>query len=251
MTTTMTTLPCGALKRLLGAAVLAMASAGAAQAAVITFEGNAGTAFNRDTFQEDGYTVTYFDPAGAAPPGTVPIGRYIDGGTPASCGAGNICPTNNPSTYLDLFNSGYVDIVPTVSGATFRFNALDASFIAMAGVDYPPTPAALQVIGFLPGGGQTAIQFNLPLTTAFQTYAASDAVGGAAFAMMDFTEIAIVGFRCNPDGFCNGLDNGPGQIGLDNIRLSEPLVSDVPEPATAALLTAGLLGLGLRVRRRS
>lgn len=248
---TMTTPHVVVLKRMLGATVLAMASAGAAQAAVITFEGNAGTAFNRDSFQEAGYTVTYIDPGAAAPQGTVPIGRYIDGSTPASCGVGNICPLNNPSTYLDLFNSGFVDILPTTSGATFRFNALDASFIAMAGVEYPPTPAALQVIGFLPGGGQTAIQFNLPLTTAFQTYTAADAAGGAAFAMMDFTEIAIVGFRCNADGGCNGLDNGPGQIGLDNIDLSAPAVNNVPEPATASLLAAGLLGLGLRTRRRS
>jgi hypothetical protein len=247
----MTTLRGGALKRMLGASVFALASAGAAQAAVITFEGNAGTAFNQDAFQQAGYTVTFVDPGAAAPPGTVAIGRFIDGSNPATCGAGNICPANNASTYFDLFNSGFIDIVPTVSGATFSFNSLDASFIAMQGVDYPPTPAAVQVIGFLAGGGSTAIQFNLPQTTAFQTFTPADAIGGDAFAAMNFIEIAIVGFRCDAQGACNGLDGGNGQIGLDNISLSNLPVNDVPEPATASLLAFGLLGLGLRARRRS
>jgi hypothetical protein len=248
---TMTTLSGGVLKRMFGATVLALASAGAAQAAVITFEGNAGTATNQESFQEAGYTVTFLDPGAAAPPGTVTIGRFIDGGNPASCGAGTICPTNNPSTYLDLFNSGFVDIVPTVSGATFRFNALDASFIAMQDVNYPPTPAVVRVLGILADGSSTFIEFSLPQTTAFQTFTATDAIGGDAFAQMDFTEIAIIGLRCDAQGQCSGLDNGPGQVGLDNIALSDLPVNPVPEPATASLLAAGLLGLGLRARRRS
>jgi hypothetical protein len=248
---TMTIHSGGVLKRMLGATVFALASAGAAQAAVITFEGNAGTAYNQDAFQEAGYTVTFFDPGAAAPAGTVPIGRFINGSDPASCGAGNICPANNTSTYLDLFNSGFIDIVPTAPGAAFSFNGLDASFIAMLGGNYPPTPAAVQVIGILADGSSTAIQFNLPQTTAFQTFTPGDAAGGDAFAQLNFVEIAIVGFRCDARGACTGLDNGPGQIGLDNIRLSDLPVNDVPEPATASLLAAGLLGLGLRGRRRS
>jgi hypothetical protein len=248
---TMTTLHSSVLKRMLGATVLALASAGAAQAAVITFEGNAGAATNQDAFQQAGYTVTFLDPGVAAPAGTVQIGRFINGSDPASCGAGNICPANNTSTYLDLFNSGFVDILPTVSGATFSFSALDASFIATQDVGYPPTPAAVQVIGFLADGSSTAIQFNLPQTTAFHTFLVSDAIGGDAFAQMNFTEIAIVGYRCDAQGQCSGLDNGPGQLGLDNIVLSDVPVSNVPEPASASLLAAGLLGLGLRARRRS
>jgi hypothetical protein len=248
----MTILRGDALKRMLGASVLALAWAGAAQAAVLTFEGNAGIAYNQDSFQQAGYTVSYLDPGAAAPAGTVAIGRYIDGSDPASCGVGNICPTNNTSTYFDLFNSGFIDIVPTVSGATFSFNSLDASFIAMQGVDYPPTPAAVQVIGFLADGSTAAIQFNIPQMTAFHTFTLADADGGDAFAAMNFTEIAIVGFRCDAQGACSGLDGGNGQIGLDNISLSDVRQgNDVPEPATASLLAAGLLGLGLQARRRA
>jgi hypothetical protein len=245
-----TTVRGAVLKRVLGAAVLALASTGAAQAAVITFAGNTGTAFNQATIQESGFDISFFDPGAAAPPGTVPIGRFINGANPASCGP-NVCPTNNATTYFDLFNSGFIDITPVAPGATFSFSGLDASFIAMPGVNYPLTPAAVQVIGFLADGSSTAIQFNLPRTTAFQSFTLADAIDGEAFGQLDFTEIAILGFRCDAQGSCAGLDNGNGQIGLDNIRLSDVPVNNVPEPATASLLAFGLLGLGLRARRRS
>jgi hypothetical protein len=239
------------IRTILRAAVLALASAGAAQAAVITFEGHTGPATNQSTIQQAGYSVTFYDPGAAAPPGTVQIGRYINGGNPASCGSGNVCPTNNATTYFDLFNSGFIDILPNASGATFSFSGLDASFIAMTGATYPLTPAAVQVIGFLEDGSQSAIQFNLPRDTAFQTYTLADAVGDANFGQLNFTEIAIIGFRCDGQGQCSGLDNGNGQVGLDNIRLSDVPINNVPEPTTASLLAFGLLGLGLRARRRS
>ncbi len=239
------------IRTIIGATVLALASAGAAQAAVITFEGNSGPAYNQQTIQQAGYAITFYDPGAAAPPGTVQIGRFIDGSNPASCGAGNICPTNNSSTYFDLFNSGFIDILPAASNATFTFTGLDASFIAMTGVDYPLTPAAVQVVGFLANGDQTAIQFNIPRDVAFQTYTQADAFGDADFFTKNFTEIAIIAYRCNAQGQCSGLDNGNGQVGLDNIRLSDLPVNAVPEPATASLLAFGLFGLGMRARRRA
>lgn len=244
-----TTLRGGLLRRMLGAAVLALASAGAAQAAVITFEGNSGPAFNQDVIQQAGYTITFVDPGAVAPPGTVQIGRFIDGSNPNACGT-SICPTNNTTTYFDLFNSGFIDITPTSSGSTFTFGGLDASLIALPGVEYPSFPAAVQVIGFRADNSTETIQFNLPNATAFQTFDVLDAVGGENFAQQKFVEIAIVGFRCDASGNCTGLDNGNGEVGLDNIVLSDLPVS-VPEPATASLLAVGLLGLGSRLRRRA
>jgi hypothetical protein len=238
-----TTLRGGVFKSMFGAAVLALASGGAAQAGVITFAGQSGPAYNQDTFQQAGYTVTFFDPGAEADPHTVQIGRFIDGNSSASCGA-NVCPTNNTSVYLDLFNSGFIDIYG--NGASFTFNGLDASFIGSPGVNYAQTPAAVQVVGFLEDGSQTAIQFNLPKSTAFQSYTLADAVGDPDFGLKRFTEIAIIGYRCNAQGQCSGLDNGAGQVGLDNI-----LLTAVPEPGTASLLAFGLLGLGLRARRRN
>jgi hypothetical protein len=228
---------------MLGAAVLALASAGAAQATVITFEGHSGPAYNQDSFREAGYTVTFFDPAGDAPQGTVQVGRFIDGSNPNACAATSICPNNDKTTYFDLFNTGFIDILPAADGLTMSFRGLDASFIAMAGVQYPGYPAAIQVIGFKADDTSSTIQFNLA-NVDFQHFDVMDAEGGDAFAKERFTEIAIVSFRCDASGNCSGLDNGNGQVGLDNIDV--PL----PEPATASLLAAGLLGLGARRRRR-
>jgi hypothetical protein len=234
---------------MLGAAVLALASAGAAQAAVITFEGNSGPAFNQQTIREAGYTITFLDPAGDAPAGTVQVGRFINGSDPKACAATSICPSNNATTYFDLFNTGFIDILPTVEGSTFTFGGLDASFIAMAGVQYPGFPAAVQVLGFRADNTSSTIQFNLT-DINFQHFDVTEAEGGAAFAAERFVEIAIVSFRCDANGQCSGLDNGNGEVGLDNIALSDvPL--PVPEPATASLLAIGLLGLGARLRRRA
>lgn len=245
-----TTVRSGSFKRILGAAALAIASIGAAQAAVITFEGQSGPAYNQQSFNEAGYNVAFVEPGGNAPAGSVLIGRFIDGSNPASCGT-SLCPTNNPTTYLDLFNTGFVDITAN-TGTTFRFSSLDASFIAMAGVDYPQTPAALQVIGVRADGTNTSIQFNIPNDIAFQTFNAADVMDGVQFAQEDFVELGIVGFSCNAAGNCSGLDGSPGEIGLDNIVLSDlPTTNPVPEPATLALMAFGLMGMGARARRRS
>lgn len=241
------------MKRMLGAAMFAMVSAGAAQAAVITFEGLDGPAFNRQAFNEAGYNVAFIDPGATAPPNTVLIGRFIDGSNPATC-APSICPTDNPTTYLDLFNTGFVDITANTPGATFRFSSLDASLLGMLAGDDVLFPAALQVFGFRSSDDDDplVIQFNIPNALDFQTFNVLDADNGAAFAQTDFVEIAIAGFACNAVGQCFGLDGTPGEIGLDNIVLSDlpPPVNQVPEPATLSLLAFGLMGLGARMRRR-
>jgi hypothetical protein len=245
-----TTLRGGVLKRMLSATVLALASVTAAQAAVITFEGASGQALNQSTTrQEAGYTITFVDPGASAPPGSVVVGRFIDGSDPLACGT-SICPTNNPSTYLDLFNTGFVDILPTTVGETFTFSALDASLIGMAGTQYPNFPAAIQILGVRADGSTDLIQFDIPNTIAFQTFNAADVENGLAFSQEQFVEIAIYGLSCNAAGECSGLDNSPGEVGLDNIQLSDVPISNIPEPASFSLLALGLLTLGIRARLR-
>jgi hypothetical protein len=240
----------GVLKRVFGAAVLALASATAAQAAVVTFEGNTGQVLNQTTtFQELGYTVNFIDPGASAPPGSIVIGRFIDGSDPTACGA-SLCPTNNATTYLDLLNTGFIDILAT-SGATFSFSGLDASLIGTLGTQYPNFPAAIQVLGVRADGSTEQIQFDIPNTIAFQTFNAADVTGGVAFSEQSFVEIAIYGLSCDAAGQCSGLDASPGDIGLDNIRLSDVPISNIPEPTSFSLLALGLLSLGIYARRRA
>lgn len=235
------------LKGALFPALLVMSVAGAAQAAVITFDGQSGTVKNGDVIQENGYLISFFAPDPTAPAGSVTIGQFVNPG--GTCAA-SPCPTNDTSTFLDLFSSGYIDIVPISGSGTFSFQSLDASFIGPSPVSYPGFAGTVQVAGFNQGQNPVVDQFNLPApdtrgNVAFQTFTAANLAG------QQFAEIAIYGTTCDAAGNCTGLDNGSGQYALDNIVLSDQPNDSVPEPATAALLMAGVLGFGVRARKRA
>jgi hypothetical protein len=233
-------------KGVLVSALLAMSAAGAAQAAVITFDTQSGTVVNDQAFDANGYQVRFFAP-GDVTPGTVPIGQYANGST---CGGGSSCPTNDASTFLDLYSNGYVDIVPASDSGTFSFTSLDASFFGATDVSYPNFAGAIQVRGYNQGQLEAIDQFNLPApdgngNVSLQTFLADNLAG------QQFSEIAIFGLTCDTNGDCIGLDGGSGQYALDNIVLSDQPSNNVPEPATAALLGAGMLGFGARRRKRA
>jgi hypothetical protein len=232
--------------KLLGAALVAAAAAAApAQAGVIDFEGYAGVVGGGEVWEQSGYSVGFYANTADGGVGTL-VGQFIDGND-SSCDTQSMaCPANSSGTYYGALNDSYLDMMFT-AGAGFQLKSFDASFIGGSSSlsSYPNTPGLIRVQAFRANGSYLTQDFwlNGPTPTGFKLNHFNTT---GAFANTTFVEAIVFGYSCNSAGNCNAFSTDKGQFAIDNIT-----TTDVPEPATAAIVGLGLLGLGAARRRRN
>jgi hypothetical protein len=242
------------LQKLLGAALFAAAAAAApAHAGVITFEDGYGPVGGMDSSNPDSWTYDAYREAGYAigfysnvPGGEGSlVGSFIDGDVDSCDTSSMACPANKSGKYYAALNDSYMDIV-FEAGAGFKLKSFDASFVGSSPslASYPNPPGLIRVQGFRANGTYLTQDFwlNGPTASGFQLNH-FDAAG--AFANEIFVEALVFGYSCDTAGSCKAFQTNKGQFAIDNIAMT-----DVPEPATAAIVGLGLLGLGAARRRR-
>lgn len=209
------------------AVVGVLASAGAAQAVIIDFEGVAAPG-TQTTETNSTNTFNGFDVF-------VAHGHYQD----SAFNPGNR-PANGTDWLLhDHFPGGGSNqpvVITQNGGGVFSMLSIDASEWENAFV----RPQTLTLTGHFDGGGQIVLDLLTDDVFGFQTFDLS----GLGFTNLVQFDI----FDSNATtGSCSGFSEC-GSLGYDNVVVSPGVV---PEPGTVALLATGLGLLGLVRRRRS
>jgi hypothetical protein len=226
-------------------AVAALCSVGAAQAALITFDGLAESPNapfmpllgHGDEFYQAGMWIDPWSTKAGRQLGDL-VGAIVDGSDLANTCFGVICPSNNTTSFYTALNDSQL-YLGNLSGKTFRMDKFDASFVAASGDAVPSTALILRVDGYL---GSTLVgqqDFYLPGPVG-GAYSFMNYQFNAAFAGTAIDQVVFYGYSCNAAGAC-GRASDKAQFALDNIQT-------VPEPASFLLL--GLAGAAAAYARR-
>lgn len=229
---------------LLAAAVLSAASiALPAHAELLDFESLGAQAVHyTDVLQHGAYTLKGESGLDDALPEDL-VGGIMDGSRAADC-QWLACPLNPEGKYYAGLNDGVMQM-SRADNRAFSLKSLDASFIgAVKGAGGPEVAGVLRIQGFR--ADKTFESFDIELAPDNkQFYFGNFSTGD--FGSKQFVSMAFFAFACDYSGNCSAFETNQGQFAIDNLNVS---MAPVPEPATYAMLGAGLLAVGAMSRRR-
>lgn len=264
------------------AAGLALAPALSANAASIVFsDAGPDAASIADTV--DAFRAQLGEPNNANTPGSQPTGRREinwDGGgdaapatqfpTPMTTFASRGNVNTTPGTGFEIsgqplpefgdINPTYPDIFTTFSSprlfAPLGSNVLDVLFTIPGTTDEPAVSSGFgAVFTDVDLAATTLMEFFDPLGASLGTFAAPVFDQGLSFLGVFFDDTFISRVRITLGNSALGPNDGAGTdvVALDDFVYGEPQEAAAPiaEPATLAMLAAGLASLVLLVRRRT
>lgn len=231
---------------LAAATVIALVTAGRAEAALINLgPGSFTPAASVITFSEPGRNLGDTDPVYTVGSNTIAFGEHFAGQTVSSLVGVNTL-TGSPTGPLTLIQNGNTFIAGDVSNPTAPILSGSPLFNGPISFSFSIPVAAVGLSGgFFDAIGGTTIEAFDAAGVSLGTITNST-IGIEFYGLFDSSGSNISGVSFYITG------SEPAGFAIDNVTFGDAsVVTGVPEPASMALLGAGLAGLGLLRRRKA